>query len=99
MAKKGSLIMPKDTSIVGSSCMDMLIAPIPSLEEMGYTEEQLNFANTNHPRGVMTFEGRETAALSRVKDYIWTRDLLKNYFDTRNGTLGADYSTKFSPWL
>jgi len=28
---------------------------------------------------------------------IWTKDLLKVYFDTRNGMIGADYSTKFTP--
>jgi deoxyribodipyrimidine photo-lyase len=46
------------------------------------------------------FKGRETAALERVKDYVWVEDLLKDYyFDTRNGMIGADYSTKFAPWL
>jgi deoxyribodipyrimidine photo-lyase len=34
-----------------------------------------------------------------MKSYIWEKDLLKNYFDTRNGMIGADYSSKFSPWL
>jgi len=97
--KKGTLSLPTDTSPVGSSLKDMFKAAIPSLEEMGYTESQVSFANEDDPRGVMPFEGGETAALSRVKDYIWTKDLLKNYFDTRNGMLGADYSTKFSPWL
>jgi len=51
------------------------------------------------PRGVMEFNGGETAALDRVKDYIWEKDLLKVYFDTRNGMIGANYSTKFAPWL
>merc|ERR1712176_239396 len=36
---------------------------------------------------------------ARVKDYIWDKDLLRKYFDTRNGMIGADYSTRFSPWL
>jgi deoxyribodipyrimidine photo-lyase len=27
------------------------------------------------------------------------KDLLKDYFDTRNGMIGANYSTKFAPWL
>ncbi|GMP83947.1 hypothetical protein CsSME_00037678 [Camellia sinensis var. sinensis] len=39
----------------------------------------------------MRFVGGETAALSR--------DLLRMYKETRNGMLGPDYSTKFSPWL
>merc|ERR1712127_1004180 len=50
-------------------------------------------------KGVMKFEGGETAGLKRVQEYIFDKDLLKIYFDTRNGMLGGDYSTKFSPWL
>ncbi|KAK4364867.1 hypothetical protein RND71_016225 [Anisodus tanguticus] len=39
----------------------------------------------------MKFIGSESAALGR--------DLLEVYKETRNGMLGPDYSTKFSPWL
>ncbi|KAE9586983.1 putative deoxyribodipyrimidine photo-lyase [Lupinus albus] len=47
----------------------------------------------------MKFVGGETAALGRVYEYFWKKDLLKVYKETRNGMLGPDYSTKFSPWL
>ncbi|CAN1825531.1 Cryptochrome DASH, chloroplastic/mitochondrial [Linum perenne] len=56
----------------------------------------------------MRFVGGETAALSRVYDYFWKKselrssviqDLVCKYKETRNGMLGSDYSTKFSPWL
>lgn len=30
---------------------------------------------------------------------FFMQDLLKVYKETRNGMLGPDYSTKFSPWL
>jgi len=72
---------------------------MPSLADLGYTSEQVEEANTVDSRGVMEFKGGETAALNRVKDYIWDKDLLKVYFDTRNGMIGANYSTKFAPWL
>lgn len=68
---------------------------MPTLSELGYDEEDA----VSDERGVMTFKGGETAALERVKDYIWTKDMLRVYFDTRNGMIGPDYSTKFSPWL
>ncbi len=48
---------------------------------------------------VLDFRGGEDAALQRVQEYIWDADLLKRYKETRNGLLGADYSSKFSPWL
>ena len=47
----------------------------------------------------MRFVGGETAGLSRVQEYIFDKDCLKDYFETRNGMIGADYSSKFSPWL
>ncbi len=50
-------------------------------------------------RAVMQFQGGETAGLQRVHDYIWEHDRLRTYKDTRNGMIGADYSSKFSPWL
>lgn len=50
-------------------------------------------------KGVLRFRGGETAALQRLEDYFFTTDSLKTYFSTRNGMLGANYSSKFSPWL
>lgn len=50
-------------------------------------------------RGVLAFHGGETAGLARLTDYVWTGDRLRSYKDTRNGLLGADYSSKLSPWL
>ncbi|MGB9955761.1 DASH family cryptochrome [Haloferax prahovense] len=50
-------------------------------------------------RGVLPFDGGETAALDRVESYIWAGDHLREYKQMRNGLLGADYSSKFSPWL
>lgn len=50
-------------------------------------------------RGVLSFKGGETAALKRLNHYFWQADKLRVYKQTRNGMLGADYSSKFSPWL
>jgi deoxyribodipyrimidine photo-lyase len=66
---------------------------------LGYKSEEEAFANQMDERGVLDFRGGERAALARVKDYIWDKDLLQVYFDTRNGMIGGDYSTKFAPWL
>jgi deoxyribodipyrimidine photo-lyase len=50
-------------------------------------------------RAVLDFRGGETAGLARLEEYVWERDRLREYKETRNGLLGADYSSKFSPWL
>ncbi|QDZ22001.1 cryptochrome [Chloropicon primus] len=50
-------------------------------------------------RSSLSFRGGEAAALERLRYYLWDSDLLSTYFETRNGMVGGDYSTKFSPWL
>jgi len=52
-----------------------------------------------HPQAVLPFKGGETEALKRLDAYFWQSDQLKVYKETRNGLLGADYSSKFSAWL
>ena len=99
--KPENLVIPEDvlktiSPDLGDHCS---LTYMPSLTDLGYSKEEAEDAQMPDPRGVMEFKGGETAALARVKDYIWDKDLLKSYFDTRNGMLGADYSTKFSPWL
>uniref|UniRef100_A0A061S6U1 Cryptochrome DASH n=2 Tax=Tetraselmis sp. GSL018 TaxID=582737 RepID=A0A061S6U1_9CHLO len=44
-------------------------------------------------------EGGEDAALRRLQFYLWDTDYVAGYFDTRNGMLGRDFSTKLSAWL
>ncbi|XP_024541514.1 cryptochrome DASH, chloroplastic/mitochondrial isoform X2 [Selaginella moellendorffii] len=66
---------------------------VPNLSHLGLRpREQSSLA-------AMQFAGGETAAIQRLCEYFWTKNCLRNYKETRNGMLGADYSTKFSPWL
>lgn len=44
-------------------------------------------------------KGGEESAYGRLRSYFWEKDLLKSYKETRNGLIGMDYSSKFSPWL
>ncbi|MCS6815081.1 MAG: DASH family cryptochrome, partial [Cyanobacteria bacterium] len=69
------------------------VGELPTLADLGVEPTTLD------DRAVMHFHGGEPAGLQRVQDYIWNRDRLRIYKDTRNGLLGADYSSKFSPWL
>jgi deoxyribodipyrimidine photo-lyase len=66
---------------------------LPSLSDWG-----LELPATD-PRSVLAFKGGETAGLARLDQYFWQQDLLPTYKETRNGMVGADYSSKFSPWL
>lgn len=48
---------------------------------------------------MLEFKGGETAALQRLQYYLFDSHLIATYFDSRNGMLGGDYSTKWAPWL
>jgi len=50
-------------------------------------------------RSAFPFSGGETSGLARLEFYLWTSDCVAKYKETRNGLIGTDYSTKFSPWL
>ena len=52
-----------------------------------------------HRKAVLNFKGGEDEGLKRLKHYLWDTDAVATYFETRNGMLGPDYSTKFAPWL
>lgn len=69
------------------------LGEIPELKDFGLEKPSFD------SRSVLEFKGGETEALKRLKHYFWEKDCLKNYKETRNGMLGADYSSKFSPWL
>lgn len=51
------------------------------------------------PEKANLFEGGESAALKRLKHYVWDSESIKVYKETRNGLVGMDYSSKLSPWL
>jgi deoxyribodipyrimidine photo-lyase len=50
-------------------------------------------------RAVLRFTGGRTAALERLDHYLWGSRALGHYKETRNALLGADNSSKLSPWL
>ncbi|MHA7100440.1 DASH family cryptochrome [Roseivirga pacifica] len=64
------------------------------------TPEKLGFERPFHDeRSVLNFAGGESQGLERLNYYLWEKELLGNYKQTRNGLIGGDYSSKFSPWL
>ncbi|MEM9802269.1 MAG: hypothetical protein AAGA20_18225, partial [Planctomycetota bacterium] len=43
--------------------------------------------------------GGEEAGRARIQSWVFEGDHLRRYKETRNGLIGASYSSKFSPWL
>ncbi len=66
---------------------------IPSLEDFSYSPIK------DDQRATFTFKGGETEGLNRLNYYLFDSSLIKDYFNSRNGLLGGDYSSKLSPWL
>ena len=65
----------------------------PSLETLGF-----NKFETPH-KTAFPFKGGENEALKRLDYYLFESKKVSFYKKTRNGLIGLDYSTKFSPWL
>ncbi|KAK4533941.1 hypothetical protein CCYA_CCYA20G4823 [Cyanidiococcus yangmingshanensis] len=50
-------------------------------------------------RNAFPFRGGETAAQERLQAYTFGSDAIARYKETRNGLVGTEYSTKWSPYL
>ncbi len=66
---------------------------MPVLEDFGLSDFEVD------SRAVLPFKGGEREGLKRLHYYIWESRCIKQYKETRNGLIGGDYSSKFSPWL
>mgnify|MGYP001202824985 FL=1 len=67
--------------------------PIPTLSDLGFDDFDV------HKDSVFRFKGGETNAKDRIKNYFFDTRNVSRYKLTRNGLIGEDYSSKFSPWL
>ncbi|UKT64532.1 DASH family cryptochrome [Pedobacter mucosus] len=70
-----------------------LLFNLPSLASLGL--ENVN----KDARSVIDFKGGSFAAHERLQQYFFQDKHLSTYKETRNGMIGADYSSKFSAWL
>jgi len=66
---------------------------IPTLEDLGFENYE------RHPNSAFPFKGGEHNALDRLQHYFFETKKLGFYKKTRNGLVGTDFSSKFSPWL
>jgi deoxyribodipyrimidine photo-lyase len=84
------LAFEKPLTIVSPEIPDL---KLPSLPDLG-----LQYLDIDE-RAVLRFKGGETEALKRLNYYFFETQRLSVYKETRNGMVGGDYSSKFSPWL
>jgi len=84
---------PVPTQELKPPSQDIDSTPLPSILDFGHEEFQAD------PRAALVFKGGESAALDRLDYYLFQSKNISTYKETRNGMVGGDYSSKFSPWL
>ena len=82
--------LPKPTKI---NSPEIPTLTLPSLQELN-----LEFTAIDS-RAAIQFKGGETEAIKRLEHYFFETKSLSIYKETRNGMVGANYSSKFSAWL
>ena len=91
--KKSAIEEPLPTPQALPPLPDIEVGKIPTLAKLKLENPVFD------SRAVLKFQGGETSAFERLNHYFWVANCLKDYKETRNGMLGSDYSSKFSPWL
>jgi len=66
---------------------------LPILDELGLQFKPID------SRAAIHFKGGESEAIKRMNHYFFESKSISSYKETRNGLVGADYSSKFSAWL
>ncbi len=91
--EKSVKVRPQFPILKKVEATDIEPTKLPTICELGLEEAEYD------SRSVLNFKGGETAGRERLQAYFWKQNLLKTYKETRNGLIGADYSSKFSAWL
>ncbi|HQV36860.1 MAG TPA: DASH family cryptochrome [Flavobacterium sp.] len=63
-----------------------------TLEDLGLESFEI------HPNSAFPFRGGESSAMKRLENYFFETENLSSYKQTRNGLIGAEYSSKLSAW-
>jgi deoxyribodipyrimidine photo-lyase len=66
---------------------------IPDIIDLGFDNTEMRKLEN------VIVPGGESAGLERVQEYFWNSGNVARYKKTRNGLLGLNYSSKFSPYL
>ncbi len=72
---------------------EISLLELPTLEDLGLEKTTID------SRAVLQYKGGESEAIKRLHHYFSDTQCLSSYKETRNGMVGADYSSKFSAWL
>lgn len=83
-------VFEKPTRINSPEIMD---SKVLTLSELGLNTIAID------SRAAILFKGGEREAINRLNHYFFDSHAIATYKETRNGMVGADYSSKLSAWL
>lgn len=72
---------------------EIIGSKLPTLSELGLKNIAID------ARAAILFKGGEREAINRLNHYFFDSHAIATYKETRNGMVGADYSSKLSAWL
>lgn len=78
---------------------DRIVSPVIPDVQISLNEEFGKIQVANDKRSVVQFKGGEEEAFKRLNYYLFESKCIQSYKETRNGLIGSDYSSKFSPFL
>ena len=85
--------LPKPERRFNFIAVDIDPGKMPTLKELGHRAFDLD------TRASYAFEGGESKALERLHQFFWDQNTINHYKDTKDDLFGADFSSKFSPYL
>lgn len=90
-----------ESNLIIRKVLEYEYPPCFQYQEKGISPEELLKENVYEydVRSAFPFTGGELSANERIQNYFFNDKNILRYKITRNEMLGADYSSKFSPWL
>ncbi len=91
--EKEAAIRPIFNTPIQANSPEIKSLELPAFGQLALSEPNIDI------RRAISFTGGANEGHKRLQHYFSEIGAISTYKETRNGLVGADYSTKFSPWL
>ena len=95
---RAPLAVPSLASLSDSLCDDAEASSNATMAAADLMEAR-ETAVTTDPRAAFTVHGGRSHGLARMQRWFWETDCIARYKQTRDGLVGADFSSRLSSWL
>jgi deoxyribodipyrimidine photo-lyase len=95
---RAPLAVPSLAALSDSLCADAEASSNATMAAADLREAR-EAAVTTDPRASFTVHGGRSHGLARMQRWFWETDCIGRYKQTRDGLMGADFSSRLSSWL